>query len=789
MRLLRIVVISVLTAAGIATVIAIPRAADNASPAIARVLLLSIDGMHASDLDWYVAYRPDSTLARLTAKGRTYPHASATKPSDSFPGMLAMVTGGTPRSTQVYYDDSYDRNLLAATAPCELAPGTEVIWKQNLDVVPVLAPFITTIDENKLPINPNDCSRVHPNQFPNNTINNVFEVIKNAGGRTAWSDKHPAYQFLNGPSGVGIDDLFTPEIASCDGALPCSGSNALLTTNSFTKTMAYDDMKVTAIVNEIKGFDHTGHDVLGVPTLFGMNFQAVSVGQKLKAEPLTGSPVLVGGYVTTADGVAPSIAADSALLAALDHTDQSIGVMVSELEHQGLRDSTLIIISAKHGNMRIDPNPIDTTPAANRLVRVDDTLIKKLLSTIAPAALVSEDTGPLIWLLNSNPGSPDNAVLVDAAVQALNANRDALNLSDVGSSAHPGILAGSDLTALYGDPTDPHNPVNFAMVAGRIPDIVLVPKPGTLYSLTASKISDHGSFNEDDVHVALMVSNPRFAPARFDEPVETRQIACTILDALGMNCAALLHSQAIEPSTSLPVDSTAPVVSVPTNVTVVATGPGGAVVTFDVSANDPDDAAGPVGCSRASGSTFAIGKTEVTCTSTDTHNNTGTAVFTITVQDTAPVLTLPPNIMTDATSLSGAVVVFAATGVDAVDGPVLVTCAPASGSTFAMGTTAVDCTATDTAGNVANGGFAVVVLATPQVLLQGLILDNNLHQAQNLLQSTISAVNRGNVSASCGKLGAFINQVQAQSGKTLRVENANNLIAQATEARAAMGCK
>src|SRR5437867_387093 len=93
MRLLRIVVFSVLTAAGIATVIAIPRAADNASPAIKHVLLLSIDGMHASDLEWYVANHAESTLARLTATGRTYTNASATKPSDSFPGMLAMVTG------------------------------------------------------------------------------------------------------------------------------------------------------------------------------------------------------------------------------------------------------------------------------------------------------------------------------------------------------------------------------------------------------------------------------------------------------------------------------------------------------------------------------------------------------------------------------------------------------------------------------------------------------------------------------------------------------------------------
>src|SRR5436190_23199294 len=142
MRLLRIVVISVLTAAGIGIAIAVPRAADNAPSAIEHVLLLSIDGMHASDLDWYVAYRPHSTLAQLTATGRTYTNASTTKPSDSFPGMLAMVTGGTPRSTGVFYDDGWDRSLAAASGAC--VAGTRARWKQNLDATPLA--FLTFSD-------------------------------------------------------------------------------------------------------------------------------------------------------------------------------------------------------------------------------------------------------------------------------------------------------------------------------------------------------------------------------------------------------------------------------------------------------------------------------------------------------------------------------------------------------------------------------------------------------------------------------------------------------------------
>ena len=89
-------------------------------------------------------------------------------------------------------------------------------------MVPVVSLFNTSIDPLKLPRDPADCSRVFPHQFPR--VNNVFELVKAAGGRTAWADKHPAYEFLNGPSGTGIDDLYTPEIASCDG---CSRARPL----------------------------------------------------------------------------------------------------------------------------------------------------------------------------------------------------------------------------------------------------------------------------------------------------------------------------------------------------------------------------------------------------------------------------------------------------------------------------------------------------------------------------------------------------------------------------------
>jgi hypothetical protein len=99
-------------------------------------------------------------------------------------------------------------------------------------------------------------------------VNNIFEVVKQAGGRTAWSDKHPAYDFLNGPSGKGVDDLFTPEI------------RLTTKTRSIPKMEAYDDGKVDGILNEIDGKDHSGAQQVGVPEIFGMNFQAISMHKR-----------------------------------------------------------------------------------------------------------------------------------------------------------------------------------------------------------------------------------------------------------------------------------------------------------------------------------------------------------------------------------------------------------------------------------------------------------------------------------------------------------------------------
>ncbi len=125
------------------------------------------------------------------------------------------------------------------------------------------------------------------------------------------------------------------------------------------------------------------------------------------------------------------------------------------------------------------------------------------------------------------------------------------------------------------------------------------------------------------------------------------------------------------------------------------------------------DGSVPTSCAPASGSTFALGSTTITCTATDAHDNTASGTFTVTVQDTTPpALTLPADITTAATSASGAVVTYAvsATDPDNLASTLTISCTPASGSTFTTGATTVNCKATDPFGNSSTGSFQVNVV-------------------------------------------------------------------------------
>ena len=525
-------------------------AREGGSRAIERVLLISVDGLHQSDLEGFIARKSSSTLAQLADRGVEYSNARAPTPSDSFPGLLALVTGGTPRSTGVYYDDSYDRTLYPPGSNCQGKAGTECTYFE-----------IAATDFTKLfsPLNPDNlphakdargrCVPVYPHDFIR--VSTVFEVIRAAGGHTAWSDKHPAYDLVNGPSGKGVEDLYTPEInspianggtvnginlsatlAQCDGttnSLPLSMVGDYTTCEP--AVMAYDDVKVQAVINEIKGKTADGSKAAPVPTILGMNFQEVSVGQKLP----------VGGYIDS--GGTPT-----ALLAeAIAHVDASLGRMVDALEANHLRDSTLIIISAKHGQSPIDRSKLAMEKGAHPVVdplgfinAVDPNVDNVFALFVNPndgsspavaGHLQTDDVG-LLWLQDQSKSNVDGVV-----AQLTDPKNRAAMFADVlppGTIFSSSMVHGEELAAIYGDPTsgDP-------IAAARAPNVVIQPNWGVIYSGSSKKIAEHGGGTIDDTHVALLISNPRLRRRTIEAHVSTTQVAPTILEALDLDPRAL----------------------------------------------------------------------------------------------------------------------------------------------------------------------------------------------------------------------------------------------------------
>jgi hypothetical protein len=178
-------------------------------------------------------------------------------------------------------------------------------------------------------------------------------------------------------------------------------------------------------------------------------------------------------------------------------------------------------------------------------------------------------------------------------------------------------------------------------------------------------------------------------------------------------------------------DTTAPVITLPgSTVNAEATGSAGAVVNFNVTATDAADGSVSVICTPTSGGTFPIGTTPVACRANDQAGIPANATFSVVVSDkTAPVLNLPANMSVQSTNAAGATVTFNATATDVVDGAVTPVCSPASGATFPVGNTTVNCTASDKAGNPSNGSFIVSVSFVDNVLPTIIVPDTITIQA------------------------------------------------------------
>ena len=483
-----------------------------------HILLLSVDGLRQADLSDPRLQRYLPHILSLAQNGVTYTQAYTSKPSDSFPGTLAFLTGAGAKTTGVYYDDSYSRVLTAPGGNATSPRGTEVQFAENIDKNPDLLngggnSGVNSIDPAKLPFDctSGTCKPVYPHNYLK--VNTIFEVAKAAGLHTAFSDKHPAYDIANGPSGKGVDDFYAPEINALvsikDGKL-IEDPNGKSVTNSVATTELYDDLKVSAIENEIAGYNSLGTKRSPVPAIFGMNFQSVSVAEKDRAN---------GGIA--ADGTPSQEFTD-----ALSYVDARIGHILETLEKQHLLNSTLVVVTAKHGQ----------NPRLGKATLIkDDIFINTLKQANIEVAQATQDDIALLWLKDRSQTAQARRL-----IQMLKTSKP-----DVGIDK---VLADKELEAEdCGNAQDE-----------RTPDLIVKLKSGFVLvgnPATSNKRAEHGGFVPDDTHVALIVGSgnlPAYLRGKsVVEKVTTTQIAVTALKALGLNPYDLQGAR-IEKTEALP---------------------------------------------------------------------------------------------------------------------------------------------------------------------------------------------------------------------------------------------
>ena len=539
---------------------------------IRHVLLISIDGMHQSDLVWFVKRHPHSELARLVGGGAEFIHAHTADPSDSDPGGTALMTGGDPRATGIYYDVEYSHGVFPpGTRKCSgPVPGGDVIYDSPDDKLPAVPDLLHNgsgntfpsfdeggsiykhgVDKNPArimeltphpqsglnprtyPVDPKTCKPIQPWNFLG--VNTIFQVIHQAGMRTAWSDKHAVYTSFNGPGSKGrsIDDFFGPEIdaqAVEPNGVPYPVDDSWTADNAATKQ--YDSYKVRAVINWINGYEHSGTgSKVGTPAIYGMNFQTVSTAEKLKSSPAvligpnaqgkyTDGPSLRGGYVTVKGQQVPG----PLLQSALDYVNASLQKMANTIKADGEASSTAIIVTAKHGQSPLNDNQLKRIDDGPIVSGVNTAWAKQHPSNQTLVVQEADDDGLLWWLSDRSQKATDfvkhylwthTAPGVTYAGKTITVQHSGLRK----------IFPGKQSAQFFGvAKSDPHHP-----------DVFGIAQVGTIYT-TGTKIAEHGGDNPGDRDVLLVVYAPGAVQrSRSSASVETTQVAPTILRLLGLD--------------------------------------------------------------------------------------------------------------------------------------------------------------------------------------------------------------------------------------------------------------
>jgi len=533
-----------------------------------HIVLLSIDGMHAADFYKYVANFPRSNIGKLYLHGIDYPNATTPTPAGAFPGILALATGGSPKSTGVYGEDSYDRSLYSPGSNCAGTKGTEIVYDGSIaqDWTQLFSP----INKDNLPLTKDlqgNCVGVYPHSFLK--ASTIFEVVQGSGRRTAWNDNHASYEILSGPSGKGVSELFTPDVTSqvalggnvngvdltgaasaCVVGTNAVGSGPINYSMCIPAAQAYDDVKVQAVINKIDGFSADGSRQSAVPTLLGLNFAAVEVAQRID--------VPKAGYLNAA--------ADpkDLLQAALDHVDFSIGRILTELDLKHFIDKTLVVVTAKHGQAPIDGSKFrNETFAAPGLSGVNDPYpyVQAVDPTVdTPSSFVNPNSGrvtvtgghmqnsdsSILWLQNQNNANVTN--VVQALTNPATDTAIGATVRPQGSIFSTNVTAGAELVQTFGDAQSSTD----LLAAARAPNVFIQPDLGVIYAGGFDQLAAHAGGAQDDINVPLLISNPGIVNhVSLLQPVSTEQVAMTVLRALTLD-GTKLNAAAAEGTTTLP---------------------------------------------------------------------------------------------------------------------------------------------------------------------------------------------------------------------------------------------
>ncbi len=184
--------------------------------------------------------------------------------------------------------------------------------------------------------------------------------------------------------------------------------------------------------------------------------------------------------------------------------------MVAALRVGHLLDSTLVVVTAKHGQCPIDPSIAQ---------KVGGDAVAAVIDGVAPVAGHIEDDVGLYWLKDPRSARAAASILLAPPAGGVDPFADVVMTT----------FTDSAFVSMFGDPTqDP-----------RTPDVIVKVKHGVIYSLSKKKNAEHGGFADDDAHVGLLVSNPSIEAGVVSKGVRTKQVAPTIVRALGLDPNAL----------------------------------------------------------------------------------------------------------------------------------------------------------------------------------------------------------------------------------------------------------